>query len=264
MLPPVFPHRGNSERLICKTCSTINSWIDFLSGISIAAVFKKSCGVSILEQIVFIDKSNGKDTKVRSVPQCQDDCEERQSVIQYVEVAVTRRLQGRNKNYCFYTMVVFSGLRLLCFEVSTYTFGLPNIGAHSNNVIKSWQACVTVHLATLLIYLFIFCMSCLIGAYARWTTMVLAIDQHTFSVCLFITQHFPNEENLTASTLSKSWHIQRWMVMTSSYVAVKYAAPWSALSFWQVIKSASLRSYFTPGEAGARPWPHNGVQGELK
>lgn len=54
------------------------------------------------------------------------------------------------------------------------------------------------------------------------------------------------------------------MVMTSLYVAVKYAAAWSALSFWQVIKSASSGSSFTPGEAGAGPRPRNGLQGELK
>lgn len=37
---------GNSERLICKTCSTINSWIDFLLGIRIAAVSQKEAVVS--------------------------------------------------------------------------------------------------------------------------------------------------------------------------------------------------------------------------
>lgn len=39
MLLPLFPGCNNSERLIYKTCSTINSWIDFLLGISGAAVF---------------------------------------------------------------------------------------------------------------------------------------------------------------------------------------------------------------------------------
>lgn len=39
VLPPLFPGCNNSERLIYKTCSTINSWIDFLLGISGAAVF---------------------------------------------------------------------------------------------------------------------------------------------------------------------------------------------------------------------------------
>lgn len=39
MLPPVFPGCNNNERLIYKTCSTINSWIDFLLGISGDAVF---------------------------------------------------------------------------------------------------------------------------------------------------------------------------------------------------------------------------------
>ena len=54
------------------------------------------------------------------------------------------------------------------------------------------------------------------------------------------------------------------MVMTTLYMAVMYAAAWSALSFWKVIKRASSGSPFTPGKAGAGPRPRNGVQGELK
>lgn len=65
MLPPVFPGCNNNERLIYKTCSTINSWIDFLLGITGAALFWKSCGVSSLEPILFSNKSNRKDMKVR-------------------------------------------------------------------------------------------------------------------------------------------------------------------------------------------------------
>lgn len=52
--------------------------------------------------------------------------------------------------------------------------------------------------------------------------------------------------------------------MTTLYMAVMYAAAWSALSFWKVIKRASSGSPFTPGKAGAGPRPRNGVQGELK
>lgn len=38
-MPPLFIGCNNSERLIYKTCSTINSWIDFPLGISGVAVF---------------------------------------------------------------------------------------------------------------------------------------------------------------------------------------------------------------------------------
>lgn len=47
-----------------------------------------------------------------------------------------------------------------------------------------------------------------------------------------------------------------------AWLYVKYAGAWSALSVWQVIKSASPGSSFTPGGAGAGPRPRNGVQGE--
>lgn len=110
-------------------------------------------------------------------------------------------------------------------------------------------------------WLILICVSCVIGPQALWTQKTLLRDQ---PAVLWITHLFPNKENLTASILSTSWHIRRWMVMTSLYVTVKYAAAWSALSFWQVIRSASSGSSFTPGKAGAGPRPHNGVQGELK
>lgn len=66
------------------------------------------------------------------------------------------------------------------------------------------------------------------------------------------------------STHPWPWQTKRWMVMTSFYMVVKYAATSSALSFWHAIKGALSESSFTPGEPGAGPWPHNRVQGELK